>query len=329
MNAPFQALVLEQHDGQTKPTVQHLTLADLPDGDVLVKVDYTSINYKDAMAVTGTGKIIRQFPMVPGIDMVGTVVESASTRFHAGEAVVLTGWGVGERHWGGLSQYQRVKSDWLVPLPQGMTGLQAMTMGTAGLTAMLCVMALQDAGVRSGAVLVTGASGGVGSVAVALLARLGYSVTALSQRPEASRDYLTQLGAVDVIGGPEWQDKPSPLGGQRWAAAVDVVGGTTLARILSETQYGGAVAACGLAGGVGLETTVMPFILRGVRLLGVDSVMCPVDRRTQAWQRLAQEVDSGTSLGMQRVVGLTDVVAVSQDMMAGKARGRVVVDVNR
>lgn len=329
MNAPFQALVLEQHDGQTKPTVQHLTLADLPDGDVLVKVDYTSINYKDAMAVTGTGKIIRQFPMVPGIDMVGTVVESASTRFHAGEAVVLTGWGVGERHWGGLSQYQRVKSDWLVPLPQGMTGLQAMTMGTAGLTAMLCVMALEDAGVRSGAVLVTGASGGVGSVAVALLARLGYSVTALSQRPEASRDYLTQLGAVDVIGGPEWQDKPSPLGGQRWAAAVDVVGGTTLARILSETQYGGAVAACGLAGGVGLETTVMPFILRGVRLLGVDSVMCPVDRRTQAWQRLAQEVDSGTSLSMQRVVGLTDVVAVSQDMMAGKARGRVVVDVNR
>ena len=329
MSTHFQGLVLNQQDGKTTASVQAIDLQDLPEGDVLVQVDYSSINYKDAMAVTGTGKIIRQFPMVPGIDSAGTVIESSNPRFQVGDAVVLTGWGVGERHWGGLAQRQRVKSDWLVPLPKGMSPLMAMTMGTAGLTAMLCVMALQEAGVTSGRVLVSGATGGVGSVAVAVLARLGYSVTALSQRPDASREYLTQLGASEVIGGPEWHEKPSPLGTQRWVGAVDVVGGMTLARILSETHYGGAVAACGLAGGVGLETTVMPFILRGVRLLGVDSVMCPTQRRLQAWQRLSADCPSVEGLGLQRVVGLSDVLALSQEMMAGSAHGRVVVDVNR
>jgi acrylyl-CoA reductase (NADPH) len=204
-----------------------------------------------------------------------------------------------------------------------------MTMGTAGLTAMLCVMALQDAGVASGKILVTGASGGVGSVAVALLASMGYQVTALSQRPEQAHDYLTSLGATEVIGGPEWSEKPAPLATQRWDGAVDVVGGTTLARILSEINYGGAVAACGLAGGVGLETTVMPFILRGVRLLGVDSVMCTNPRRSIAWARLAKELPASANLEMQRVVALAEVPAIAAEMMAGKAHGRVVVDVNR
>ncbi len=329
MNSEFQALVLDQQDGKTISTVKRLQDSDLPAGEVLVQVDYSSINYKDAMAVTGKGKIIRQFPMVPGIDFAGTVLESASESYRAGDKVVLTGWSVGERFWGGYSQKQRVKAEWLVPMAQGLNSLSAMTLGTAGLTAMLCVMALQEAGVSSGKILVTGASGGVGSVAVALLASMGYQVTALSQRPTQTHDYLAKLGATEVIGGPEWNEKPAPLATQRWDGAVDVVGGATLARILSEINYGGAVAACGLAGGVGLETTVMPFILRGVRLLGVDSVMCPNSRRSIAWTRLAKELPASANLEMQRVVSLTEVPAIAAEMMAGQAHGRVVVDVNR
>jgi acrylyl-CoA reductase (NADPH) len=329
MNTEFQALVLDQQDGKTLPTVKRLQDGDLPEGEVLVQVDYSSINYKDAMAVTGKGKIVRQFPMVPGIDFAGTVLESASDSYQSGDKVVLTGWSVGERFWGGYSQKQRVKAEWLVPMAPGLDSLGAMTMGTAGLTAMLCVMALQEAGVASGKILVTGASGGVGSVAVALLASTGYQVTALSQRPEQTHDYLTSLGASEVIGGSEWSEKPAPLATQRWDGAVDVVGGTTLARILSEVNYGGAVAACGLAGGVGLETTVMPFILRGVRLIGVDSVMCPNPRRSIAWARLAKELSASVSLEMRRVVSLAEVPAVAAEMMVGKAHGRVVVDVNR
>lgn len=332
MNTEFQALVLDQQDGKTLLTVKRLQDSDLPEGEVLVQVDYSSINYKDAMAVTGKGKIIRQFPMVPGIDFAGTVLESASDSYQAGDKVVLTGWSVGERFWGGYSQKQRVKAEWLVPIAPGLDSLSAMTMGTAGLTAMLCVMALQEAGVASGKILVTGASGGVGSVAVALLASMGYQVTALSQRPEQAHDYLTSLGATEVIGGPEWSEKSEkqvPLATQRWDGAVDVVGGTTLARILTEINYGGAVAACGLAGGIGLETTVMPFILRGVRLLGVDSVMCPNPRRSIAWARLAKELPASANLEMQRVVALAEVPAIAAEMMAGKAHGRVVVDVNR
>ena len=224
---------------------------------------------------------------------------------------------------------QRVKAEWLVPLPASLSSQSAMAIGTAGLTAMLCVMALEDAGVKSGKILVTGANGGVGSVAISLLAGLGYEVTALSQRPDENRDYLLGLGAKDVIGGPEWKEKPAPLGSQRWQGAVDVVGGAVLARVLSEMDYGGAVAACGLAGGFGLDTTVMPFILRGVRLLGVDSVMCPKARRMAAWQRLATEFAAPAQAQMQRVVGLGEVMTLAKDFMAGTSRGRVVVDVNR
>jgi len=329
MNTTFQAIVVDQVEGKPVPQLKHITAADLPALEVLVAIDYSSINYKDAMALTGTGKIIRSFPMVPGIDFAGTVVESSSADYKAGDKVVLTGWSVGERFWGGYSQMQRVKAEWLVPLPANLSSQSAMAIGTAGLTAMLCVMALQDAGVSSGKVLVTGANGGVGSVAISLLAGLGYEVTALSQRPDENRDYLMGLGAKDVIGGPEWKEKPAPLGSQRWQGAVDVVGGAVLARVLSEMDYGGAVAACGLAGGFGLETTVMPFILRGVRLLGVDSVMCPKARRMAAWQRLATEFAAPAQAQMQRVVGLGEVMALAKDFMAGTSRGRVVVDVNR
>jgi acrylyl-CoA reductase (NADPH) len=236
---------------------------------------------------------------------------------------------VGERYWGGYSQMARVKADWLVHLPPSLSSQSAMAIGTAGLTAMLCVMALEDAGIKNGKILVSGANGGVGSVAISLLARRGYEVTALTQRPDENRDYLMGLGAQDVIGGPEWKDKPAPLGTQRWQGAVDVVGGTVLARMLSEIDYGGAVAACGLAGGFGLDTTVMPFILRGVRLWGVDSVMCPLDKRNAAWERLAAEFPAEAQAHMQRTVALSEVAAQAAAFMAGTSRGRVVVDVNR
>lgn len=329
MTERFQALVLDQQDDKTVATIQNQVNSDLPEGEVLVAIDYSSVNYKDAMAITGTGKIVRQFPMVPGIDFAGTVIESMTPEYKQGDKVILTGWSVGERYWGGYTQRQRVKAQWLVPMPEGMDSLNAMTIGTAGLTAMLCVMALEDAGVSTGKVLVTGASGGVGSVAVALLASLGYHVIALSQNPEKSRKYLSGLGAAEVIGGPEWSAKPAALGSQRWAGAVDVVGGNVLARAIAETEYGGAVAACGLAGGVGLDTTVMPFILRGVRLLGVDSVMCPSPRRALAWTRLSKEFHTAAQAQMLRVISLAEVPELAQEMMAGRARGRVVVDVNR
>ena len=257
------------------------------------------------------------------------MVDSSSPAYRAGDHVVLTGWSVGERYWGGYSQMARVKADWLVHLPASLSSQSAMAIGTAGLTAMLCVMALEEAGVKRGKILVSGANGGVGSVAISLLARRGYEVTALTQRPDENRDYLMGLGAVDVIGGPEWKDKPAPLGTQRWHGAVDVVGGTVLARMLSEIDYGGAVAACGLAGGFGLDTTVMPFILRGVRLWGVDSVMCPLDKRNTAWERLATEFPADAQAHMQRTVGLSEVPAQAAAFMAGTSRGRVVVDVNR
>ena len=329
MDTTFKALVVDQVEGKSVPSLKELHVSDLPEGDVLVAIDYSSMNYKDAMALSGLGKIIRSFPMVPGIDFAGKVVESASSAYRTGDHVALTGWSVGERYWGGYSQMARVKADWLVHLPPSMSSESAMAIGTAGLTAMLCVMALEDAGIKSGKILVSGANGGVGSVAISLLARRGYEVTALTQRPEENRDYLKGLGAVDVIGGPEWKEKPAPLGTQRWQGAVDVVGGTVLARMLSEIDYGGAVAACGLAGGFGLDTTVMPFILRGVRLWGVDSVMCPLDKRNTAWERLAAELPLEAQAHMQRTVGLSEVVAHAAAFMSGTSRGRVVVDVNR
>lgn len=329
----FKAMVLTQEDDGTRHEIQDLTTEDLPEeGDVLVSVEYSSLNYKDSMAVTGTGKIVRSWPMVPGIDLAGTVEESDSEDYEPGDQVVLTGWSVGEKYWGGYTQKQRVKSDWLVPLPEGLDTYRAMAVGTAGFTAMLCVMTLEEAGVapEKGAVLITGASGGVGSVAISVLSKLGYTVAALTTpgQEETQADYLRSLGASEVLSGPEWAENPRPLEKQRWAGGVDTVGTVVLARLLAETNYGGAVANCGLAGGTDLPTTVMPFILRGVSLRGVDSVMCPVERRKEAWERLAKDLPADALNQIERVISLREVPQEAENMMAGQTRGRVVIDVN-
>lgn len=326
----FKALVLNQEDNKTVASIQDLTIDDLPEGDVLVAVEYSSLNYKDGLAVTGKGKIVRQFPMVPGVDLAGTVLESESPDYQPGDKVVLTGWGVGERYWGGYTQKARLKSKWLVPLPQGLDTQKAMAIGTAGFTAMLCVMTLEETGIKPGQekpVVVTGASGGVGSVAVALLAKLGYQVAAVTGRPEGA-DYLRGLGASQIVDRAEMAQKPRPLETQRWSAAVDTVGSTILARVLAEMDYGGAVAACGLAGGADLPTTVMPFILRAVRLLGVDSVMCPIAKRKQAWERLVRDLPEKALESIAHVASLEEVPQLAEDIVAGKTRGRVVVDPN-
>ena len=325
----FNALVLRQDENNTVSTVEQLTIADLPEGDVLLAVEYSSINYKDSMAVTGTGKIVRTWPMVPGIDLTGTVIESQSDSYKAGDKVVLTGWSVGEKYWGGYSQIQRVQSKWLIPLPEAIDGKTAMAIGTAGLTAMLCVLALEDAGITptTGPIVVTGAGGGVGSVATAILSSLGYSVTAVSGR-SSTHTYLKGLGAKEIISREDMAQPSRPLEAQKWAGAVDTVGDAILARVLAETDYNGCVAACGLAGGFKLPTTVMPFILRNVRLQGVDSVMCPNERRQKAWKRLATDLPAGALSEINRVVGLNDIKQVAEDMMAGKVQGRTVVDLN-
>lgn len=326
----FKALVLNQEDNKTVAGIQNLTTDDLPAGDVLVAVEYSSLNYKDGLAVTGKGKIVRQFPMVPGVDLAGTVLESESSDYQPGDKVVLTGWGVGEKYWGGYTQKARLQSKWLVPLPQGLDTQKAMAIGTAGFTAMLCVMALEEAGIKPGhknPVVVTGASGGVGSVAVALLAGLGYQVAAVTGRPEGA-DYLRGLGASQIVDRAEMAQKPRPLETQRWYGAVDTVGSTILARILAEMDYGGAVAACGLAGGADLPTTVMPFILRAVRLLGVDSVMCPIPRRKQAWERLVHDLPENALETIAHVASLEEIPQLAEDIVAGRTRGRVVVDPN-
>ena len=329
MSATLKALVLDQVDGKTTAAIRQLTTSDLPAGEVLVDVAYSSLNYKDGLAVTGTGKIVRQFPIVPGIDFAGTVVESASERFQAGDQVILTGWGVGEKYWGGYAQQARVQADWLVPLPSNLTAQQAMTIGTAGLTAMLCVMALTDAGVKpeSGEVLVTGAAGGVGSVAVSLLAQRGYQVVAVTGRPE-THEFLSKLGAKRFISREEMSQPARPLESQRWAGAVDVVGGDMLARVLAEMDYNGAVAACGLAGSFKLNTSVMPFILRNVSLRGVDSVNCPLERRVQAWEQLAAELPASAYAELGHVIALEAVPQAAQDIIAGKIQGRVLVNPN-
>ena len=326
----FKALVLEEQDGKTQSSIRELGRDDLPAGEVLVEVAYSSLNYKDGLAITGQGRIIRYFPMVPGIDFSGTVVESASPDYAAGDGVILTGWGVGERHWGGFSQFARVKADWLVKLPVGLSPHGAMAFGTAGFTAMLCVLALEDAGIAPGEreVVVTGAAGGVGSVAVALLARAGHNVTASTGRAE-EREYLTALGARQIIDRSELATlSKRPLESERWAGGVDTVGDDTLATVLKAVAYGGAVAACGLAGGSNLNTTVLPFILRGVRLLGVDSVMCPRPRREAAWARLASDFPAELLDRVTQTVSLADLPALAADILGGKVRGRVVVDVN-
>ena len=329
MSDTFKALVLTQSDGKTVSDIKQLHNDDLPDGDVLLAVDYSSLNYKDGLAITGKGKIVRQWPMVPGIDLAGTVLESSSPDYSSGDSVILTGWSVGEKYWGGYSQRQKVQSKWLVPMPSGLDSRQAMAIGTAGFTAMLCVMALEEAGVKpdSGTVVVTGASGGVGSISVAILAKLGYTVAAVSGKPEADA-YLKELGASEILGREEMNQPPRPLEGQRWAGAIDSVGSTVLARVLAETQYGGCVAACGLAGGADLPSSVMPFILRNVRLQGVDSVMCPVERRKIAWRRLADDLPAKALGEIGQVASLEELPALAESITLGGIRGRVIVDPN-
>ncbi len=326
----FRALLLEDGQGGPTATVRDLARSALPDGEVLVRIDYSCLNYKDALALTGQGRIVRSYPIVPGIDYAGTVEESASPDFAPGERVVLTGWGVGERYWGGLAQYARARAEWLLRLPDGLSPWEAMAFGTAGLTAALCVLALERAGVASGGreVAVTGANGGVGSVAVALLARAGYPVVASTGRPEEA-DYLRRLGAGNIIERAELAaPSPRPLDSERWAGGIDTVGGDTLAALLRATAYDGAIAACGLAGGTALPTTVFPFILRGVRLLGVDSVQAPRARREAAWARLAQGFPRELLAEYAHTVPLAAAHERAEALLAGRVRGRIVVDVN-
>jgi acrylyl-CoA reductase (NADPH) len=325
----FRALVLDQEDGATRAVLKDVPRDALPDGDVTVAVTYSSLNYKDGLAVTGQGRIVRSYPMVPGIDLAGTVVASESPDYKPGDEVVLTGWGIGERHWGGYAEMARVKSAWLVPLPRGLTARQAMALGTAGFTAMLCVMALEDHGVGPSGrpVIVTGAAGGVGSVAVALLAQRGYTVAASTGRSEL-QDYLKGLGASEIVERAALAAPSTrPLESERWGGGVDTVGSTTLAAVLRTTAYGGSVAACGLAGGNDLPTTVLPFILRAVNLLGIDSVLCPPDRRRTAWERLARDVPSDTLDRITQVAPLADVPRLAGEILQGRVRGRVIIDV--
>ena len=325
----FNALVLNQEDKRTIASIEQIDETQLPEGDVLIDVDYSSLNYKGGLAITGKGKIIRNFPMVPGIDLAGTVVSSEDDRYQAGDKVVLTGWGVGENHWGGYSEYAKAKADWLVPLPEQMDPVRTMQIGTAGLTAMLCVMALQEGGVtpESGPVIVSGAAGGVGSVAVSILAGLGYEVTAITGRPE-TEDYLRSLGATNIVTREEMAAPARPLERQRWAGAVDTVGDTILARIIAETNYGGVVTACGLAASFKLPSTVMPFILRNVRLQGVDSVSCPFERRQEAWQRLQKQLPESALGEIAQVISLADLPEYAENITEGQVKGRVVVDLN-
>ncbi|WP_040494652.1 MDR family oxidoreductase [Ilumatobacter nonamiensis] len=331
----FQALVVREAEaGNPKsaaPSIEQLTDDDLPeypgDDTVVVDIDHSSLNYKDGMALTGKGRIIRSFPMVPGIDFSGTVVSSESDRFAPGDAVILTGWAVGERFWGGYSQRQRVKADWLVSRPDSMSSVQAMGIGTAGLTSMLCVLGLENGGVTpgDGPIVVTGAAGGVGSVAIAVLASLGYEVTAVTGRPE-EHDYLRSLGASAFLTRDEMSEEPKPLESETWAGAVDAVGSTMLAKVIAQTKYQGVVTACGLAGGVDLPSTVMPFILRGVRLQGIDSVNAPTADREAAWSRLATDLPSDLLDSMTEIVPMSSLPEQGQAIMAGQTRGRVVVD---
>ncbi|BEU03662.1 quinone oxidoreductase [Agarivorans sp. OAG1] len=323
----FKALVLDQVEKQTTSSIRQLNDTDLPESDVIVKVDYSSLNYKDGLAITGKGKIVRNFPMVPGIDLTGTVEQSHDPRYAAGDKVVLTGWGVGEGHWGGMAEKASLKADWLVPLPEGLSGKQAMMVGTAGFTAMLCVQALVDAGItpESGEILVTGASGGVGSVAVTLLAKLGYKVAAVSGRIEQNGALLEELGASRVIDRSVFEEPARALEKQVWAGAVDTVGSKVLAKVLAQMDYNGAVAACGLAGGFDLPTTVMPFILRNVSLLGIDSVSCPSAKRIKAWQRLAELLPDSYYQQACTEVELEQVAEYAEAITNGQVTGRVVI----
>jgi acrylyl-CoA reductase (NADPH) len=326
----FRALRLFKTDGGQEARFVDATEADLGEGDVTVAAEYSTVNYKDGLALTGKAPVVRVWPMTPGIDFAGVVERSEHPGFAPGDRVVLNGWGLGETQQGGYAQRARVKGDWLVKLPAAISTAEAMAIGTAGYTAMLCVMALEREGVtpNAGDILVTGAAGGVGSVAIAILSKLGYRVVASSGRKATEGGYLTGLGAADIIDRAELAGPARPLGRERWAGAVDAVGSHTLANVLSQTRYGGVVAACGLAQGMDLPGSVAPFILRGVTLCGVDSVMCPKPRREEAWGRLASDLDLGKLATMRVDAKLADVPRLAAEITEGKVRGRVVVDLN-
>lgn len=328
----FNALVMEQDaDGKATPHIRQIAVDDLPEGDVVVAVEYSTLNYKDGLCLSPKGGgLVRKYPHVPGIDFAGTVEASEDARFAPGDKVILTGWRVGEVHWGGYAQKARVRGDWLVPLPDGLSTRQAMTVGTAGLTAMLAVQALEAHGMapEQGPVLVTGASGGVGSVAVTILAHLGYEVAAVTGRPDSDA-YLRDLGATQIVPREDLAETVKrPLETETWAGCVDAVGGAMLARILGQMKYGASVAAIGLAGGADLPASVIPFLLRGVNLLGIDSVMQPRDSRITAWNRIVSDLPLSRLERMERLVTLNDLPALGADILRGQVQGRVVVDVN-
>ena len=325
MSETFRAIMARKTEAGQAIAIENITEADLPEADVTVDVEYSSFNYKDGLALKGLSRILRALPMVPGIDFAGTVRASGNPDFQPGDKVVLTGWGVGENWSGGFAQRARVKSEWLVKLPKGLSTRQAMAVGTAGLTAMLCVDALERYGIKAGGdVLVTGAAGGVGSVAVRLLSRLGYRVHALTGR-RSEEDFLKSLGASEIVDRATYQAPGKPLQGETWDGAVDTVGGPILANVLASTRYGGAVAACGLAGSTDLPSTVFPFILRNVALLGVDSVNCPTQRRVAAWTRIAELLSEDDFARVTQEVRLEDLPALADAILAGQVRGRTVV----
>jgi acrylyl-CoA reductase (NADPH) len=326
----FKGILIEKDDAGYRANIKDIDEAQLPEGDVTVRVAYSTLNYKDGLAITGKGPVVRRFPMVPGIDLVGTVESSTHADYQPGDSVLLNGWGVGEGHWGGLAQKARLKGDWLVPLPKQFSPVQAMAIGTAGYTAMLCVLALERHGVKPehGEILVSGAAGGVGSVAIAVLAKLGYTVVAVSGR-SAEADYLKRLGASEVLNRADFSSPGKPLGKERWAGAVDVVGSHTLANICATTKYRGVVTACGLAGGMDFPATVAPFILRGVTLAGIDSVMYPRPERLEAWRRLGTDLDISKLEMISNEISLSEAIPNALKLVNGEIRGRVIVDVNR
>jgi acrylyl-CoA reductase (NADPH) len=326
--ATFKAIVIDKADTGQTVRLTDFDEKDLMDGDVTVRVEWSTVNYKDGLAVTGKAPVVRRFPMIAGVDFSGTVETSTHPNWKPGDEVILNGWGLGETHLGAFAEKARVKGDWLVRRPPGISAREAMAIGTAGYTAMLAVMALERAGITParGPVIVTGAAGGVGSVAVALLAKLGYAVTASTGRPEEAA-YLKGLGAGEIIDRKELSGPARPLAKERWAGGIDAVGSTTLANVLSMTRYGGAVAACGLAGGMDLPTTVAPFILRGVSLIGIDSVMCPLPNREAAWRRLEADLDRNKIAAMVNEIGLADVIAAGRRIVEGQVRGRIVVKI--
>ncbi|WP_216909450.1 acrylyl-CoA reductase (NADPH) [Nocardia noduli] len=326
----FAAVVIEKGDEGTKVALTNVDEAALPEGNVTVEVAYSTLNYKDALAITGSSPVVRSFPMVPGIDLAGVVTDSAHPDYSAGDEVILNGWGVGEKHWGGLAQKARLDGDWLIPKPAEFTARQAMSIGTAGYTASLCVEALLRHGVTpdQGEILVTGATGGVGSIAIALLTKAGFGVAAATGKTSET-EYLQSLGAGTIIDRAELSERGKPLQKERWAGVVDTAGSHTLVNAAAQTRYGGAVAACGLAQGMDFPATVAPFILRGVALLGVDSVMAPKPRRLEAWARLARDLDPTALESIAQEVGLGESIAEASRLIDGTVRGRIVVDVNR